>query len=72
MSVETTYQVAGMSCEHCVRAVTGELGGLPGVRDIRIDLATGAVTVASDAPLALDDVRGAVEEAGYDLVTPGA
>jgi copper chaperone CopZ len=72
MSGEATYQVAGMTCEHCVRAVTGELEALPGVRDVRIDLATGAVTVASDAPLALDDVRSAVEEAGYDLVAPGA
>jgi copper chaperone CopZ len=69
---QSTYQVAGMSCEHCIRAVTGELEALPGVRDVRIDLATGAVTVASDAPLALDDMRNAVEAAGYDLVTPGA
>jgi copper chaperone CopZ len=69
---ESTYQVAGMTCEHCVRAVTGELEGLPGVRGVRIDLATGAVTVAADAPLAIDEVRGAVEEAGYALVASGA
>ena len=72
MSVESVYQVAGMTCEHCVRAVTGELQALPGVRGVRIDLESGAVTVASDAALPLDAVRGAVEEVGYDLVAPGA
>jgi copper ion binding protein len=69
---ESTYQVTGMTCGHCVQAVTGEIKRLPGVREVQIDLATGTVTVESDAPLALDQVRAAVEEAGYDLVAPGA
>jgi copper chaperone CopZ len=67
MSVTTTYTVTGMSCEHCVRAVTGELSALPGVADVRVDLGTGAVTVTSEAPLTDDTVRAAVDEAGYDL-----
>lgn len=66
--VEQTYRVSGMTCGHCVQAVTAELDRLAGVREVRVDLATGAVTVASDAPLALDEVRGAVDEAGYELV----
>jgi copper chaperone CopZ len=67
VTVAETYTVTGMTCEHCVRAVTAELTRLPGVRDVRIDLSAGAVTVASDAPLPIDEVRAAVDEAGYEL-----
>lgn len=63
----TTYQVTGMTCDHCVRAVSQEIGRLDGVRKVAVDLALGAVTVESDAPLADDDVRAAVEEAGYEV-----
>jgi len=68
MSVQHTYTVTGMTCGHCVQAVTGELTKLPGVQDVQVDLATGAVTVTSEAPLSVDDVRSAVDEAGYELV----
>jgi Copper chaperone len=62
-----TYTVTGMTCGHCVQAVTEELTRLPGVRDVRVDLNTGAVTVESDGQLPLDEVRAAVDEAGYAL-----
>lgn len=68
MTVTNTYTVTGMTCEHCVRAVTAELTGLPGVRDVRVELPTGTVSVASDAPVPIEDVRAAVDEAGYELV----
>jgi copper chaperone CopZ len=61
------YGVNGMTCDHCVRAVTSELGAVPGVRDVRVDLAAGLVTVTSDTVLDAAAVRAAVEEAGYDL-----
>jgi len=67
MAVTSTYTVTGMTCEHCVQAVSGELSTLPGVADVRVDLPSGAVTVTSEAPLADDDVRAAVDEAGYEL-----
>jgi copper chaperone CopZ len=67
MAVTSTYTVSGMTCTHCVQAVTGELSALPGVADVRIDLTTGAVIVTSVDPLADDDVRAAVDEAGYEL-----
>jgi copper chaperone CopZ len=66
MSVTNTYTVTGMTCAHCVQAVTAELRALPGVDDVRVDLGTGAVSVTSESPLA-DDVRAAVDEAGYEL-----
>jgi copper chaperone len=67
MSVTSTYTVSGMTCAHCVQAVTGELTSLSGVADVQVDLGTGAVTVTSDGPLAEADVRAAVDEAGYEL-----
>jgi copper chaperone CopZ len=67
MAVTSTYTVTGMTCSHCVQAVTGELSTLPGVADVQVDLASGAVTVTSEAPLADEDVRAAIDEAGYEL-----
>ena len=62
-----TYQVTGMTCEHCVHAVTGELKNLDGVREVTVDLHPGgasAVTVTSEAPLAAGAVAAALDEAG--------
>jgi copper chaperone len=67
MSVTSTYTVTGMTCAHCVQAVTTEISELPGVGAVEVDLASGAVTVTSETPLAEDDVRAAVDEAGYEL-----
>jgi len=71
VSTTLTYRVAGLTCDHCVRAVTDELTALPGVRDVGVELVVGGtstVRVVSDAPLADSAVRGAVDEAGYTLV----
>jgi copper ion binding protein len=57
-----------MTCGHCVQAVSTEVGKLAGVTDVEVDLATGAVTVTSDAPLEREAVAAAVDEAGYELV----
>ncbi|MFD6661889.1 heavy-metal-associated domain-containing protein [Micromonospora chalcea] len=66
--MESTYQVNGMTCGHCVKSVSTELSALAGVTDVQVDLATGRVTVTSQNPLDADAVRAAVDEAGYDLV----
>ncbi|MGY1743121.1 MULTISPECIES: heavy-metal-associated domain-containing protein [unclassified Blastococcus] len=63
----STYTVTGMTCGHCVSAVSEEVGGLPGVTAVDVDLPSGAVTVTSDAPLDEAAVAAAVEEAGYEL-----
>jgi len=69
MTNTTTFRVDGMSCDHCVRAVTAEVGGLDGVTSVDVDLASGEVTVTSDAPLNEAVVRAAVDEAGYELAS---
>ena len=63
----TTYAVTGMTCEHCVNAVTSELSGLGGVSAVTVDLVPGGsstVTIASDVPLPKDAVGAALDEAG--------
>ena len=70
MSATATYRVTGMTCDHCVRAVTDEVSAIPGVRDVEIDLVAGGestVRVVSEDALAEDTVREAVDEAGYQL-----
>lgn len=64
----TTYHVKGMTCGHCVSAVSGEVSAIAGVSDVQVDLETGSVSVTADQPLSEDAVRAAVDEAGYELV----
>ena len=64
---ESSYTVTGMTCAHCVASVTEELGQIPGVQGVNVRLDTGSVTVTSDVPVAVEDVRSAVIEAGYQL-----
>jgi len=67
-SVSTDYTVKGMTCGHCAGSVTEEISGIDGVTAVAVDLPTGQVTVTSTTPIALDDLRAAVTEAGYELV----
>jgi copper chaperone CopZ len=62
-----TYTVTGMTCAHCVAAVTEEVGAVPGVTEVEVDLATGALTVTSETPVDDGAVAAAVDEAGYAL-----
>lgn len=63
-----TYQVEGMTCQHCVDAVTKEVSSLPTVTGVSVELETGMVNVTSDADLADVDVAAAITDAGYALV----
>ena len=73
MSRTSTLKVTGMTCAHCVSAVTSELSALPGVSAVDVDLHPGAVsavtvTVTGDGELDPAAVATAVDEAGYALV----
>jgi copper chaperone CopZ len=68
----TSYQVTGLTCGHCVVAVTNELRALPEVSDVAVDLVAGGVstvTVTSAQPLAEAAVAAALDEAGYSLAS---
>jgi copper chaperone len=63
--IEHGYTVSGMSCGHCAQSVTEEITALPGVTEVDVDVPAGRVVVRAEAALAEDDVRAAVEEAGF-------
>jgi copper chaperone CopZ len=76
MSTTTTtksYAVTGMTCSHCIAAVSAELGALTGVSDVHVNLVAGGistVTVSSDPPLTTEQITTALDEAGdYRLST---
>ncbi len=64
---ETSYTVTGMTCAHCVKAVSEEVGRIEGVESVAVDLPTGALTIVSERPLDDAAVRAAVDEAGYQV-----
>jgi copper ion binding protein len=65
---EQIYTVTGMTCAHCVNAVTDEVGKVSGVASVSVDLDTGQVTVTG-AGYTDAEIREAVDEAGYTLKT---
>lgn len=68
--ITAAYGVTGMTCSHCVAAVKEEIGALPGVTEVSVDLVAGGtstVTVRSATPVDEADIRAAVDEAGYSV-----
>jgi copper chaperone len=63
---QTTYTVTGMTCAHCAAAVTEEVGDVPGVTSVDVDVASGTVVVHGDG-ISDEAVRTAVGEAGYGV-----
>jgi copper chaperone len=66
------YLVPGVSCQHCVAAVTSEVGQLVGVERVDVNLDTKVVTVEHGDSVAPESIVAAIKEAGYDEVTPVA
>ena len=62
--MQTTYTVEGMTCGHCVAAVTEEVKQIPGVTDVAVTLEDGRLVVTSTDPVDFDRVVEAVDEAG--------
>lgn len=70
MKEQVNLQVSGMSCQHCVKAVTDSVMALPGVEDVKVSLENGAVDVAYDqASVDVSQIAEAIEEQGYDVAT---
>ena len=71
MSVTEIYRIDGMTCEHCVAAVSAEIAAVPGVIAVAVDLLSGAATVTTETPLPPRAIARAVDEAGYALAPIG-
>jgi copper chaperone len=66
--VETrSIVVTGMSCDHCAHAIRAEIGRLPGVTGVEVDIAAGKVRITADQLPGDAALREAVEEAGYEF-----
>lgn len=63
----SSYTGVGMTCGHCVSSVSEDVGELAGVREVTVELASGALSFTSDQPVSRDAVETAVREAGYQL-----
>jgi copper chaperone len=66
--VETrSIVVTGMSCDHCAHAIRAEIGQLPGVAEVDVDVAAGKVLITGEPVPGDPALRAAVEEAGYEI-----
>lgn len=75
MSINTTVNISGMDCSHCVASVSEELQGLDGVQDVTVELNKDGVSVAtitSTTELDPEEIGEAVAEAGYLVVASAA
>lgn len=71
-AIREHYLVNGMTCDHCVASVTEELSAVDGVESVRVALEAGGtsrVMVVSSKPVEIDDIKAAISDAGYELVT---
>ena len=66
-TVGQKFSVTGMTCDHCVMAVTAEPFKVGGVTRVAVDLVSGSVITESVETLPLEVVAAAVDEAGYEL-----
>ena len=64
----TTIKIKGMSCGHCVMAVTKALGGIEGVKDVHVDLQKGEATFTETKPVERKQIREKIKKAGFEVV----
>ncbi|UOR12045.1 copper chaperone CopZ [Halobacillus amylolyticus] len=67
--MQTTLNVKGMTCGHCESSVKGALKELNGVQDVNVDLSTGKVDVSHEDDVSNVQMKEAIEEQGYDVVS---
>ncbi|OMP68383.1 copper chaperone CopZ [Domibacillus epiphyticus] len=66
---QTTLQVQGMSCGHCVKAIEGSVGKLEGVHSVQVDLQANKVDVEYDTnQVSIEKIKETIDDQGYDVV----
>jgi copper chaperone CopZ len=63
-----SIKIKGMSCQHCVMAVTKALSALDGIKDVKVDLKNGVATYEEVKAIAHGVVAAAIKKAGYEVV----
>ena len=64
----TTIKIKGMTCRHCVMAVTKALSGMDGIRDVQVNLETGEASFTDEKPVDRSLIRERISKAGYEVV----
>jgi copper chaperone len=62
-----TVKIKGMSCNHCVMAVTKALEEIDGVKDVKVDLAKGEAVFDETKPVDMNVVNEQIRKAGYEV-----
>jgi len=65
--MKTSVRIKGMSCNHCVQAVSRSLQDLPGLKKVEIDLSDGIVSLDHDDNLDIKVVEDRIVKAGYEI-----
>ncbi len=68
--MSSVLKVKGMSCQHCVMAVTKALNQLDGIQAVEVDLQKGEVRFENTKALAGNRIEKAITDAGYEVVHP--
>lgn len=63
----TTIKIKGMSCDHCVRAVSRVLDSIEGINNVKVDLAKGAATFIEEKPVDVNMIKEQIKKAGYEV-----
>jgi copper ion binding protein len=61
-------KIQGMTCQHCVRSVTKALTDIPGIKDLKVNLVKGEATFENPQKVPVENIRKAIEDAGYQVV----
>jgi copper chaperone len=64
----TTIKIKGMTCNHCVMAVTKALSEIEGIQDVAVDLSKGEATFQEVQPVDISVVKEGIRKAGYEVV----
>jgi copper chaperone len=65
----TKVKIKGMSCQHCVMAVTKALKEIEGVQNVTVDLASGEATFNETTPVDQTKVKEKITKAGYEVIS---
>ena len=63
----TTIKIKGMSCDHCVRAVSKVLNSIEGIKNVKVDLAKGEATFIEEKPVDVNMIKEQIKKAGYEV-----
>lgn len=62
-----SIKIKGMSCQHCVMAVTKALSAIEGIKGVKVDLQNGSASYAETKPVDAKVIAEAVKKAGYEV-----